>query len=444
MRVGIRYLPRMPAVSDDLEARLLAAIEAIPLIDPHTHIDPVAPASSTLADILGYHYYTELAHSAGLPKDQIDPHGDGTGIEPREKVRRLVPYLGKLRNTAQVAWLNEICREFYGLGEEIPGDRLDESNWEAVYDRAEQVMALPDYEDRVLGHSGLEAVFLTNDFDDPLEGFDTSRYIPCLRTDDLVFKLGEPAVRARLEKASGVTLSDAASLREAIGTLFQKFVAKNAKACAISLPPEFTPEPASDAEIDAQIQTALEHGEFEWDELNSWVIFELASRCREHGLPFDLMVGVTRGVYEGGVHQGRDLYNRVVSLEQYRELFNAFPEVTFPVSVLDHTANAELVSFAWIFPNVVASGHWWYQNLPGYIEQDLRVRLEGVPSTKIVGYYSDMYKLEFALPKFRMFRRMLARVLAREYVAGQGWGEDEAITLARQILRGNVEQIFGV
>ncbi|MEZ6146719.1 MAG: hypothetical protein R3B91_15140 [Planctomycetaceae bacterium] len=52
------------------------------------------------------------------------------------------------------------------------------------------------------------------------------------------------------------------------------------------------------------------------------------------------------------------MYNRQTSLHQYAELFNAFPNVTFPISVLDHTANPELVSYAWIFPNVVTNGHW--------------------------------------------------------------------------------------
>ena len=430
--------------SDALRTRLLAELEQIRLIDPHSHIDPHAAASSTLADILGYHYYTELAHSAGLPKREIEPEADGgQPLDPKEKVARLVPSLAKLHNTVQVSWLVELCREFYGLGTEIPGDRVDESNWEAIYDRSLQRMQQPDYEQQVLDQSLLDGVFLTNDFDDPLEGFDTTRYVPCLRTDDLVFKLGDPKVRERLESASGVSLSDAASLRQAIGNLFDHFVSHGAKACAISLPPDFAPEEIGDTEIDEQIAVALKN-EFEWDELNAWVFWRLAEQCHEHKLPFDLMIGVNRGVYESGVHQGRDLYNRQTSLQQYGELFNAFPQVTFPVSVLDHTANAELVSYAWIFPNVVASGHWWYSNLPGYIEQDTRVRLEGIPGTKIIGYYSDMYKLEFALPKFRMYREMLARVLAREFVEGRGWSEAEAVALGRQVLRGNVETIFGV
>jgi hypothetical protein len=35
------------------EAEILSELEAIRLIDPHTHINPYSPASRTLADILG-------------------------------------------------------------------------------------------------------------------------------------------------------------------------------------------------------------------------------------------------------------------------------------------------------------------------------------------------------------------------------------------------------
>ena len=128
------------------------------------------------------------------------------------------------------------------------------------------------------------------------------------------------------------------------------------------------------------------------------------------------MIGVNRGVYPGGVYQGQDLYDSRVSLIQYRELFNAFPQVTFPISVLASVTNQELTSYAWIFPNVVTNGHWWYSNTPTYIEHDAAGRLEAVPRTKQIGYYSDMYKLEFALPKFAMYKRILAKVLAERFV----------------------------
>jgi glucuronate isomerase len=78
-----------------------------------------------------------------------------------------------------------------------------------------------------------------------------------------------------------------------------------------------------------------------------------------------------------------------------------------------------------------------------FIERDTRARLQAVPQTKQIGYYSDMYKLEFALPKFAMYRRILARVLAEDFVQARGWSLEQAVNLGRRVLRGNVDSIFG-
>jgi glucuronate isomerase len=427
-------------MSESLRQRVFAELDALVLIDPHTHINPHAPAAQTLADIMGYHYYTELAHSAGMPKQQIEE----PDLDPKEKVGRLVERLSPLENTVQYSWLIELSREFFGFADE----RLTLDNWESLYDAAAAKMARPDWSQQVLQQSKLEGVFLTNDFDDPLEGFDTGVYIPCLRTDDLVFHLAKPLVRERLAKATGGHAGDAASLRAAIGSLFEHFVGKGAKACAISLPPDFTPRRISDADADRAL-AALGSGDNVADAkdrvtVSHFAFWTLAEFCAEHRLPFDLMIGVNRGVYAEGVFQGQDLYDSRVSLIQYRELLNAFPQVTFPISVLASVTNQELVSYAWIFPNVATNGHWWYSNTPTYIEHDAAGRLEAVPQTKQIGYYSDMYKLEFALPKFAMYKRILAKVLAERFVVDRGWSEEAAVALGRKVLRGNVESIFQV
>jgi glucuronate isomerase len=426
-------------MSAQLQQRLLGELEQLVLIDPHTHINQLDPASHTLADILGYHYYTELAHSAGLPREQIEQ----PGIDPKEKVRRLVPKLADIENTAQYSWLLEMCRVFFGFED----DRITLANWEKLYDDAAKKMALPDWEEQVLKISKLEQIFLTNNFDEPLTGFDTQRYIPCLRTDDLVFHLTKPETRTRLAKATGIELSGAASLKEAIGKLFDHFVSKNAKACAISLPPDFEPIRIEASAADPILRAVAAGKELTADEqrtLSRFVFWTLAEHCADHKLPFDLMIGVNRRVYEAGVYQGQDLFDQRVSLIQYKALFNAFPQVTFPISVLAQISNQELVSYSWIFPNVVTNGHWWYSNIPAYIEIDCRARLQAVPQTKQIGYYSDMYKLEFALPKFGMYRRILAKILAEDFVVGRGWSEEQALALGRRNLRGNVESIFGV
>ncbi|MCP4786290.1 MAG: amidohydrolase [Fuerstiella sp.] len=425
-------------MSQQVAQEILTELESLRLIDPHTHINPLSAASETLADIMGYHYYTELAHSAGLAKDQIEE----PGISPKEKVGRLVPWLATIENTAQYSWLLEMCQAFF----DFTDDRITEDNWESLYDASLAKMQAPDWEQQVLEQSGLDQVYLTNDFDDPLTGFDTAFYVPCLRTDDLVFHLGRSEVRERLQQCTDVTPGSSASLKDALAKLFAHFTRNGVHACAISLPPSFAPRAVAAGTADAvvaKVFSGTELTESETDSLSCFVFWSLAEMCAEYKLPFDLMIGVNRRVFEAGVFQGQDLYDKRVSLIQYKALFNAFPQVTFPVSVLSETSNQELVSYSWIFPNVVTNGHWWYSNIPVFIENDTRARLQAVPKTKQIGYYSDMYKLEFALPKFAMYRRILSKVLAGDFVVDRGWSVEKAVELGELVLRGNVETIFG-
>jgi glucuronate isomerase len=401
--------------NDTLTQDLYRALCRIPLIDPHSHIDPHRPTARNLDDILGYHYYTELAHSAGMPKTCL-----ATEVEPRRRVRTLLEHLDRIDNTVQYGWFLDIARTFLGF----EGKRIAASDADWLCDQADRLMNQPDWEQQVLRRSNIEKVFLTNDFDDPLEGFDSSLYVPCLRTDDLVFKLDQPEVKTRLAKATGIEAGDERSLRQAIGKLFSHFTSNGARACAISLPPDFVP---------AREGSAAQR--------TFWM---LAEYCREFELPFDLMIGVNRRVYEAGVYQGQDLFDQRTSLIQYRDLFNAFPEVPFSISVLSSGQNQELASYAWIFPNVITSGHWWYSNVPVHIERDTRARLQAVPKTKQIGYYSDMYKLEFGLPKYNTYRRVLAKVLADDFVRSGVYTEDEAVQLGRLLLRENAQRIFKV
>jgi glucuronate isomerase len=426
---------------DRLTQDLYAELCRIPLIDPHTHINPHRPAARNLDDILGYHYYTELVHSTGMDQAPL-----AAEIPPRERVRAILGHMDRFDNTAQYGWFLEIARTFLGF----EGDRLTAGDCDRLCNEADRLMTRPDWEAEVLRRSSLEKVFLTNDFDDPLEGFDTSRYVPCLRTDDLVFHLHRREVRQRLAKATGVEVGDVASLRRALRKLFEHFTARGAKACAISLPPEFQPDSTflnirdDNAPEFVDAFGVLDDPEAGAEERSIKTFWLLAEHCREFALPFDLMIGVNRRVYPRGVYQGQDLFDQRTSLVQYAEVFNAFPEVTFCVSVLTSGQNQELASYSWIFPNVVTSGHWWYSNIPAYIEMDARARLQAVPKTKQIGYYSDMYKLEFALPKFNMYRRILARILADDFVHTGVHTERQALDLGRLVLRENVERIFKV
>jgi glucuronate isomerase len=42
-----------------------------------------------------------------------------------------------------------------------------------------------------------------------------------------------------------------------------------------------------------------------------------------------------------------------------------------------------------------------------------------------------------------MYKRILAKILAERFVLERGWSEEQAVALGRQVLRDNVERIFG-
>lgn len=424
-------------IHDPVARDLYDEICKIRLIDPHSHINPYSPASKTLDDILGYHYYTELAHSAGMSQAPL-----GAEVDPQERCRALFQYLGRLDNTVQYSWFLEIARTFLGF----EGEQLTANDADPLWDKAKELMAQNDWEQTVLDKSNLEMVFLTNDFDDALTGFDTNKYVPCLRTDDLVFHLNKPKTQERLQAATDIEVTSIATLKQAIEKLFVHFTSHGARACAISLPPWFAPEPVLEETFDKALTAALKGyaDEHHSRQLANGIFWNLAEQCREHGLPFDLMIGVNRGVYPTGVFQGQDLFDQRTSLIQFAELFNAFLDVKFCISVLTSGQNQELASYSWIFPNVITSGHWWYSNVPVYIERDTRARLQAVPKTKQIGYYSDMYKLEFGLPKFNMYRSVLANVLANDFVRTNVYTEEQAIDFARLLLRENVQTIFNL
>jgi len=414
-------------------------LSKVVLIDPHSHINPLSATASNLSDLLGYHYYTELAHSSGLAKEQIEQ----VGISPKEKVARLMTTMRPISNTVQWSWMVDLCQSLFGWDEPT----IDLKNWERLYDLAESKCGSIGWEETVLDKSGVESIFLTNEFDDPLEGFDLKRYLPCLRTDDLVFHFAKPEVRKRLEACTKSSVTNLGGLKAAITNRFEHFQAKGVKACAISLPPSFTPLKISDESASQALVDILKHSVSaspnSIESLSRWIFWSLADHCNEYNLPFDLMIGVNRQVYPSGVYQGQDLYDSRVSLIQYAPLLNAFPKVTFPISVLASVTNQELVDYAWIFPNVVTNGHWWYSNTPSIIANDLRARLEAIPRTKQIGYYSDAYKIEFILPKFNMYRAILGRVLTQDFAIQRNWSEEDCVALGAEILRSNVERIFG-
>ena len=308
-----------PASADRPARELFDEMARWPIFDPHTHIDPHRPAARHFDEILGYHYYTELAHSAGMPAEAVSAE-----LDPDTRAANLVEYLDRIDSTVQYSWLLEIARTFH----RFPHDRITPENLGELLERADHRR-----DGAGVGPRGLEGEPAGSRVPDqrvrrPAGGLGHGgvRPVPADR------RPGPEAARADArppgcERRSDMDVSDFASLRQAIGRLFERFVAQGARACAVSLPPDFAPRRASHRRASTPIRKAI-HGmdlrPDEHEEVRCSVFWMLAEFCAEFRLPFDLMIGPIRNVYPAGVAGGRDLFDRRVSLYDYRELVQSF------------------------------------------------------------------------------------------------------------------------
>ena len=113
-----------------LVSELFEGIDALPIIDIHTHVEWKTGTAANIGEILSYHYYTELANSADFQEGKF-PFDD-----PEELTRVVLPKLELIRNTVQYDWLMTISIEYLGL------DRYEwyPENWKYIFDRSVEIM----------------------------------------------------------------------------------------------------------------------------------------------------------------------------------------------------------------------------------------------------------------------------------------------------------------
>ncbi len=426
-----------------LVTELYERIDMLPIVDIHTHVNWKSPTATNIGDILSYHYYTELANAAAFQEGGF-PYDD-----PEALTRVILPKLAHLRNTVQYDWLMTISREYLGID---PWE-WEPENWRFIYDQSVEVMGRPEWRQELIAQANIRRVFLTNQYDDDLDGLDTSFYTPCLRCEPFVTGLHHAQEREGLAAFLGRPLRAPEDVVAAIDRTFQRFVAHGMGYAAISTPTNLITFEVADEVVGRLLAQLVESGEWSPEERQvwaAWAMNRIADACRKYDRPFHLMIGVNRDAYAQGVPSGRDLFDSVNSMHGYDYLFNAYPEVRFPTAVLAETTGLELTAAAWIRHNVYPSGHWWYSNQPTDIAREVRRRIDTVPGNKSIGYFSDAYYLDFVLPKFGMFKFELALALAERMERSlvhpnmEPFSMDDALEMAESLLIDNPARILGI
>lgn len=135
--------------------------------------------------------------------------------------------------------------------------------------------------------------------------------------------------------------------------------------------------------------------------------------CREHRLPFAMMIGVRRAVNPALGDAGDGLGRADVS--SIHRLCRLHPDNRFLVTMLSRENQHELCVAARKFANLMPFGCWWFLNNPSIISEITRERLELLGPT-FVPQHSDARILEQLLYKWPHSRRDIANALVDQYV----------------------------
>ncbi|WP_428386194.1 glucuronate isomerase [Mucisphaera sp.] len=426
-----------------LHDRVAAIIADEPVVDMHTHLYPPAfgspvPTSSTTPDphglalwgideLLTYHYLIAEVFRV-VPASELPYDTFWSWPKPRQ-ADHIWQHLFLDRAPLSEA-TRGVLTTLAHLGLD-PNERdlNQHRKWFAEQD-------LDNYIDTVMQRSGVTRITMTNNVFDENErtrwladrnvGSDP-RFAPVLRFDELLTDW--PAAAEVLASLGYKVLQtpDEQSLTEARRFLTDWIARMRPVYTAVSLPPTFRY-----ASPDANPLTT---------NMLEQVVLPV---CRDHDLPFAMMIGTLRQV-NPALRSAGDMLAKADAASVAR-LCAAFPDNRFLVTMLSRESQHELCVAARKFSNLMIFGCWWFLNNPSIITEITTERFELLGST-FVPQHSDARVLDQLLYKWSHSRTLIASVLADMYQRTADTGyvlTDEHIRAdARRLLSGNYLRILG-
>ncbi len=375
---------------DDVRAQTTRIVTETPVFDMHTHLFP--PAFGALSrwgidHLLTYHYLVaEVMRAAD--------------VRPADFQRMPQPARADLIWDALFVRSTPLSEATRGVIAVLSALGLDPASPDLRQAREFFRATRPDQQlDLVFDRARVSAVVMTNDPFDPAEAAlwrngrpADARFKAALRIDPL---LNDWNTARRALSAAGYSVGpdvDARAMADARRFVDDWIGRMDPYYLAVSLPDDFAwPEDTPRGQL-------IEH--------------VVLPACRDHRLPFAMMVGVRRAVNPALGDAGDGLGRADVSA--IHRLCRVHPDNRFLVTMLSRENQHELCVAARKFSNLMPFGCWWFLNNPSIVSEITRERLELLGPT-FIPQHSDARVLEQLLYKWPHSRRDIARALGDQY-----------------------------
>jgi predicted TIM-barrel fold metal-dependent hydrolase len=425
---------------------LAAHIQAMRVVDTHSHLGGdiywEEQPRDVLADLFDHYALDDLVAAGTAPAaaarliDSADPDVEGrfAGVAEAWRAVQLTGYGEAVRILA---------REIYGIEEVSPdAARAAQGRLDQLRQHDGRLHLLRDLAQ--LDHVQIDAkervVFLNPSAPD--------FYLQDLSWADLctgdVVGRWSPA----LAEATGIAVTDLASLRRAMEALFARqaplaIAVKSQHAYRRTL----AWQERSDAEAALALRTVLSDKPQDAEEparlcLGDWCLARGVELAIEHNLPFKIHTGYYAG-YSAFPFPGGHLRTGRIRAGLLSPLLLRYPEARFVLMHIAYPYSHELLALVKHFPNCYADLCWAWAIDPYTGVDFVRRFIHAAPITKLFAFGSDTVSPTSAYAYALQMRRWLTRALEAEVADGL-LTEQQAIWVATRVLRENQLDCFDV
>jgi glucuronate isomerase len=419
-------------------------LAALPMLDVHTHLVGGRLGARGLHDVLLYHMVVSDLFSAGCLSGgrltQFPGWPDWQECEAR--IEEALPFLPAVHNTSSFWAVRLILRDLYGWGEPITVDnwrKLDALIRERADDRAWHHSIL----DRLnIKRTGTELARRGNGEDDDrlqysLEWafftrcqwgeFDTGLYEleRCWgRLPESPTPIGS-AGRPSTER----TIRSLADVHDAVNYYANAIPYEQVLSTATHLSTDINYRSVAAAEMEAALARRSKAGSMERDLYASYIneLFLAELEKRGDRILFQFSFGAEPLPFETASRLNQE------SIRELGEMIARHPKLKFQCFLSSRHANQSLCTLSRELPNLSLAGYWWHNFFPDTIRQIISERLDMLPVSKQIGFFSDAYCLEWSYAKAVIVRRQMARALGQRVDQGQ-YSMEEAIQIAKAVL----------
>jgi glucuronate isomerase len=398
-------------------------ISETPIIDPDTDLNP-ARLSADVVTLLAEPSLLATLLSAGMPRIALDP-----ALPAEEILHGVIPYLARIRNTAEAWCLYRIFRDLYDFHD----PNVTDSNFRDLADRISSNARNPDWGASILrdrckvrgyvtsqkaGASGVSA-----DFDSVVSLINIDQlFVPGI--DQNASRLSHPALRQLLARES---TSKPSVLQQVYDWLEERRVGSS-HICRVTLSGGHPPAPSDMSNVNQALARAIGDAPLSRDDVHEliglihWQVFGWhAERASTLQVLIDGEPGGPLGWRQPGW------------VEELASTFRRFANARFDLLAGSESSRQVAGWLATQCPNVSVTGAWRSDFSATAIADFVAREVHRVPMVKLTGFASGASSAEWVYGKFQMARKAMASGFARLIEAGY-FEEDEIPPILLAIL----------